>query len=149
MKDIKCNQRQIEEIKTFHQLHKGRAYSFRFPDQFDYLGRDELLGIGDGENTEFQLLKGYHYSGRTEYREIKQPIPSSVKLKISGWEAGPEFACHSDGIVKLNQPPAVDSRITADFEFDILARFDMDELQISPGEDGSLVLDELLVKEVI
>jgi hypothetical protein len=46
-------------LKAFHATKRGRAIGFRLKWWEDYQGIDQLIGIGDGATTSFQLRKNY------------------------------------------------------------------------------------------
>ena len=49
-------QAQIDELIAFFRARRGKAYGFRFKDWTDYKATGQLLGTGDGTQTEFQLV---------------------------------------------------------------------------------------------
>src|SRR5919106_1773044 len=52
-------QAQIDELIAFFRARRGKAYGFRFKDWTDYKATGQLLGTGDGFQTQFQLVKHY------------------------------------------------------------------------------------------
>ena len=52
-------QAQIDELIAFSRARRGKAYGFRFKDWTDYEAAGQLLGTGDGAQTQFQLVKHY------------------------------------------------------------------------------------------
>jgi uncharacterized protein (TIGR02217 family) len=52
-------QAQIDELIAFFRARRGKAFGFRFKDWTDYKTTGQLLGIGDGAKTQFQLIKDY------------------------------------------------------------------------------------------
>ncbi len=147
--EVRCNKRQVEEISSFFQLHKGKGYCFSFPDQFDNIATDILLGYGDGKTRVFQLFKRYNFAGYEEIRDIYKPIKDTINIKVDG--AGHSFKMSNivGGKLELETAPKKGSEIKADFKFETVVRFDMDELIIEPGEGGSSVIRQMRLKEVL
>lgn len=116
-------------IASFFRHTKGRAYSFRFKDWSDFEAKNQLLGWGDGEKTEFSLIKEYVVDGIVIYRTITKPILSTLKIYFN--ENKVENFEFKDSKVVFDQPVENNVKITADFEFDVQVRFDSDLLEIT------------------
>ena len=127
------NKEQIDKIINFFRSKKGRLIPFRFKDWSDYQANNVLIGIGDGKQTHFQLVKQYQSSSFLENRIITKPVKDTVKIKINDEIMTSEKfkVDHNKGIVEFYSPPKDGYEIKADFEFDILTRFDSDYLPIT------------------
>lgn len=155
------NQLELDELLAFFYARRGRAYGFRFKDWADYKScpvkrnvspTDQVIGTGDGVNRQFQLVKVYNDGDQTYVREIKKPVPGTVRVAINGFELTTGWsvdtttgivtihsAPHVDGesllidfigdeyFVLGGDPPAAGTVITAGFEFDVPVRFDTDK----------------------
>ena len=90
--------------------------------------------MGDGVQTQFQLIKRYA-SGTQEYlRPIKKPVENVVLVAVGGDPKvlGSEYTVdHATGIVTFALAPDIGAEVTAGFEFDVPARFDSDTVQTS------------------
>lgn len=141
---------EFERIISFFRARRGRAYGFRFKDWSDYNATDEALGVGDGANAAFQLLKTYEPSGPLAYvRKITRPVAASIAIKVSGvtstfWTLG------ALGVITFTggHIPALAAPVTATYEFDIPVRFDIDEFDLTlemylAGEIESIPVIEL------
>lgn len=125
---------QWQALIAFFRARKGKAIGFRFKDWSDYKAKNQQIGIGDSETTEFQLVKNYSSGNTIITREIKKPVAGTVKVHKSGNLRGTTADYSIDyttGIVIFAEPPEARVIITADFEFDVPVRFDTDELQLS------------------
>ena len=139
---------QLLELKAFHLARRGALYGFRFKDPLDHLSTDadpcdpetqisytdQVIGSGDGVETQFQLIKTY-VDGNHEYvRKITKPIDgdnpvliglstgaTTVQLGASDYSVD-----YSSGIVTLATAPAADQNVTAGFEFHTPVRFEAD-----------------------
>lgn len=152
----------IEDVIAFFEARCGRLYGFRFRDPFDFkscrvietpAATDQLLGTGDGEAVQFQLMKRY-VSGAASYaRLIKKPVAGSVRVAVDGAEqtAGEDFTIdETSGLVTFASPPGGGLPVTAGFLFDCPVRFDTDELRINlaafeAGDIPSIPLIEVLI----
>lgn len=149
---------QLYELMKFFINRKGRLYSFRFHDPFDShscsvsetpQNIDQVLGIGDGLQTEFQLIK--RYDDLEDYsRPITKPIDGSVQLAVNG-QAVDEANYIVDeltGIVTLDAPLGLGDTLTAGFSFDAVVRFDTDNLNLSLESFGAGQLQSVPLLEV-
>lgn len=131
-------QAQLDELIAFFRARKGRAYGFRFKDWTDYQGIAEVLSIGDGITTNFQLVKHYSSGGITETRAIKKAVAGTVQLYLDAvLQTSGVSVDTATGIVTFATPPANGVEIMADFEFDVPVRFDTDKLSASIDSYGS------------
>jgi len=122
---------QVAALIAFFRARKGRAYGFRFKDWTDYQAFAQVLGVGDGANKTFQLVRHYASGGAVETRVIAKPVPGSVKIyrdgvgAVSGWSVNT-----ATGLVTFTTAPASGVQVTADFEFDVPVRFDSDQMDL-------------------
>lgn len=125
---------QLGELIAFFRTCGGRALGFRFKDWMDFEARDQLIGVGDGQEVSFQLIKDYEIGGEHSVRRmITKPVPHSVDIIVDGARLHPrDFEVDtSSGMVTLREAPSMGAPIRADFEFDVPVRFDTDYLSAS------------------
>jgi uncharacterized protein (TIGR02217 family) len=126
------NQQQLDELIAFFRARKGRAYGFRFKDWTDCKGTGQLLGTGDGAQTQFQLVKRYPSGSIVEVRTVTKPVAGTVRIYLNaveqlfGWSVDV-----TTGIVTFSTAPAAGVQVTADFEFDVPVRFDTDHMAVT------------------
>lgn len=114
------------------RARKGRAYGFRFKDWTDYQAFAQVLGVGDGANKTFQLVKHYASGGEIDTRLIAKPLTGTVKIYRDGVEAVTGWTVNTaTGLVTFTTAPASGVQVTADFEFDVPVRFDSDQMDIT------------------
>lgn len=130
-------------VIEFFEERRGRLYGFRWKDVTDFKSTppqqsvsptDQLLGLGDGAQTEFQLVKAYGGAHAPYERVIKKPVAGSVVLAVDGLSQsiGSDFTVDvMQGVVSFSVPPAAGMSVTAGYEFDVPVRFDSDELKIN------------------
>ena len=133
---------ELAQITAFFEARRGRLHGFRFRDPADFKScapsvvpgpLDQLLGVGNGTTTTFQLTKTYGDAAASYTRVITKPIAASVRIAKGGVEL-PANAFTVDattGKVSLNVAPLANVEIRAGFVFDTPARFDTDRLDVS------------------
>src|SRR5918995_1972788 len=130
------NQQQLDELIAFFRARKGKAYGFRFKDWTDYKATGQLLGTGDGAQTQFQLVKRYPSGSVIEARTVSKPVAGTVRIykdgveQLSGWSVNV-----TTGLITFTTAPAAGVEITADFEFDVPVRFDTDHMAVTIETD--------------
>ncbi|MHC1549694.1 phage distal tail protein, Rcc01695 family [Phyllobacterium sp. K27] len=131
----------LEEVMAFFEARRGSLHAFRFRDPFDHLScksgqtitpADQPIGLGNGRNAVFQLVKRYG----EHVRPITKVAKDSVRIAVAGVEQREAV----DFVVELItgkiifQPgriPKLDAKVSAGFGFDVPVRFDTDRLMIS------------------
>lgn len=137
----------------FHAT-RGMANAFRLFDPGDYSGTGQFIGTGDGVTQDFQLQKTYTFviSDYEVVRPVQKVITSlvptyqgnvltdtlvvydngSVRSHNPGYIAGGgvQYTLNANtGVVHFITPPTAGHVITADFQYHIPVRFDLDTLQ--------------------
>lgn len=130
----------IEQLIAFFEARQGQMFGFRWKDWSDYKSTkasldvgfdDQLVAIGDGVQSVFQLTKTYR-SGESIYvRPITKPVIDTVKVGIDGVEVVDITLDYSTGLLSFVTAPTAGAEITAGFEFDVPVRFDTDHIQTS------------------
>lgn len=131
----------LEEVMAFFEARRGSLHAFRFRDPFDHLSgksgmpiaaTDQMLGLGDGHNGVFQLIKRYG----EHVRPITKVEKDSVRVAVAGIEhkEAIDFVVELISGTIIFQPgkiPKQGAAVSAGFSFDVPARFDTDRLMIS------------------
>ncbi len=129
----------LEDMQTliaFFEARRGQLYGFRFRDPMDYQA-DGVIGIGDGQGTEFQLIKTYADTVGAWQRTIVKPKPESINIKLDAQPTSLFSVDNSSGIVMFDVAPASGVVVTASFEFDVPVRFDTEQLTTSIESFGA------------
>ena len=131
----------LATVTAFFEARRGRLYGFRWKDWADYKSglpsassapTDQLIRMGTGVATSFQLVKLYTSGAQSWTRTITKPVAGTVALalngvtQITGWMVNT-----STGVVTFAAAPAPGIAITAGFEFDVPVRFDTDTLDVT------------------
>lgn len=148
---IECHH-DLEDVKDAWLSLGGPFVTFPFRDPLDFASRrlqapntvptigptDQIIGTGDGVETEFQLYKTYSFGTQTYARKITLPVVDSVVVAMNALDpltadptlpGGPYTVSVGRLTGKLTVTPALSSGvlITAGFLFDVIARFEDDE----------------------
>jgi len=151
---------ELSVLITFFESRLGQLHSFRFRDPMDHKScrpsdaisaTDQIIGQGDGMESQFQLLKTYEDSYGEYRRLIKKPISETVMIALNGEgiTASDFNVSELSGEVSFNVPPATGTVISAGFEFDVAVRFDVDQLDLAlesfgAGQAANIPLIEVL-----
>lgn len=155
-------------VQEFFRARQGALNGFRFKDFMDFhsnptnptatgsLGtQDQVLGTGDGTETDFQLRKLYTEGGSSVYRIITKPVDNgsmSVWVNSVAKTEGVDYTVdYSTGIITFGTAPTSGHSVDASFEFDVPVRFSQDSDRLLSATmaafnagDISITLIELL-----
>lgn len=133
----------IETLISFFEARQGQMFGFRWKDWSDYKSGtatadvaygDQVIAVGNGSQTEFQLVKTYSSGGFSYVRPIVKPVLGTVTIGLEQdpMREGVDFEVDlANGLITFSAPPPEDVEITAGFEFDVPVRFDTDKIQTS------------------
>lgn len=131
----------LAAVTAFFEARNGRLYGFRWKDWADYkscrpsatpAAANQLIGQGDGAQTQFQLIKVYASGAQSWTRMITKPVANTVRVAADGVETSDGWSINlATGLVTFDTPPSIGVAITAGFEFDVPVRFDSDELPLT------------------
>lgn len=130
----------MQAVLAFFEERRGRFHAFLWRDGFDHSSNggdgaptpfDQTLGIGDGTQTSFQLIKVYGASFDPYHRTITKPVAEAVRVAVDGVELGSGWSVDTlTGIVTFDAAPAAGLVVKAGYLFDVPVRFDIDRLDI-------------------
>jgi len=133
----------VEKLIAFFEARRGQIYGFRWKDWSDYKSGkataeiafdDQVIALGDGHTTDFQVAKTYQSGAFSYLRPITKPVEGSVRIGLEQDEMreGVDYAVDdTTGIVSFVHAPVEGTTISAGFEFDVPVRFDTDRIQTS------------------
>jgi uncharacterized protein (TIGR02217 family) len=151
-------------VRQFYLARGGMANGFLYKDYSDFTSNptnggfpddqgteDQLIGTGNGSNTQFQLIKTYTSGPSSYVRKIQKPIASSVRVWVNGVEVFGFTVNETTGGVTLAAAPANGHLVKASFKFYVPVRFADETLNqsIDSFGDGSMQIPliELLDEE--
>jgi uncharacterized protein (TIGR02217 family) len=139
----------MDAVIAFFRARFGKAYGFRFKDWSDYQAVGQSLGTGNGVLTAFQLTKLYTSGSNTYSREIKKPVSGSVKIYLNSVLQASGYTLDlTTGIVTFTTAPGSGVAISADFDFDVPARFDTDQLSARADAPQVFTWDSIPIVEL-
>lgn len=134
----------LYSVLEFFEARRGQLYGFRFRDPLDYrsgkpsepiTATDVELGLGSGEEAEFQLIKYYGDAKSRFRRVIEKPRENSLLVAVDGTVADSETYTldTATGIIRFTEGHIPDNGavVTAGFEFDVPVRFDVAQIEIN------------------
>jgi uncharacterized protein (TIGR02217 family) len=147
---------ELSQLLAFFRARRGPARGFRIMDPFDHSSNgmtgtptmtDQLIGVGDGLRTDFQLSKSYGEGPDRQIRPITRPRAETLLVSVDG-SATSAWTLRPRGVISFHVPPPVGAEIRAGFLFDVPVRFAEDRIDISAvnfaaGEAPSIPLIEL------
>jgi uncharacterized protein (TIGR02217 family) len=129
----------VATLISFFRARRGAARGFRFADPYDDRSGppaespsplDQVIGTGDGDRTEFQLVKHYGDSDDAQERRITRPRSGSIRIALGGLEQAAGWQHLGGGRIAFALPPANGISITAGYLFDVPVRFAQDRIDI-------------------
>ena len=133
----------VAALIDFFEARQGQLFGFRWKDWSDYksarpsravTGDDQLIGMGDEEQSQFQMVKNYASGQQSYARSITKLVEGTVQVSVSGdpLVEGVDFEVDlNTGVVTFAHPPDFQAEVTAGFEFDVPVRFENDRLMTS------------------
>ncbi len=144
---------QAHELLAFFLARQGRLRGFRFKDWSDYSTDQPVPGTrfatAEVSGTTFQLQRSYSSGGQTYTRTITKPVAGTVRLyDPAGQEiAGGWTLAASTGIVSFADPPGFTP--TWRGEYDVPARFDVDQMQMTLDDAEIRSWERIPIVEVL
>jgi uncharacterized protein (TIGR02217 family) len=141
----------INDVRDVFIGARGRAYGFRFKDWQDYTIPLQVIGTGDGVETEFQIYKAYPHAVRPYSRKITRPVNGTIAIQVAAVPQveGVDYTIdYSTGIITFTSPvPNLDA-VFVEGEFDVPVMFADDQLIMllytqSAGEIGEIIIQEV------
>ena len=134
----------FQAVYNFYLNVGGSADGFRFLWPIDYKAGAQFIATADGStNPTYQLIKTYTTGPRTYTRKITKPIMSTVQdfqgnfltNTVIMYDNGTPKTLGSDytvdattGLVSFLYTPVATHTVTADFQFHLPVRFDVDDM---------------------
>lgn len=151
----------LYKVVDFFEERRGQLYGFRFHDPLDYkscppgqdyAGTDQLLGVGDGVETDFPLIKTYGDLFAPYKRAIMLPRDGAIVVDVGGVPRtlGGDFS-FADGVISFfpGRVPPVGAAVSAGFAFDVPVRFDTDRLAVSISQFEAGAIPSIPLVEIV
>lgn len=117
-------------VDFFRAVAWGKAGAFCFTDWRDHTFAN-VIGTGDGVLREFQLVKVYT-SGTLSYaRPLSRPVAESLVVTLNGVLTEDYTVDTMGGLLIFTTPPSSGTQIHVTGEFEVLVRFETDQLMLT------------------
>lgn len=140
-------------VIAFFFARGGMARGFRFKDWLDFVATAQTCsGLANGTNHVFQLQKTYSSGGVSYARKVTRPVSGTLNvydnavLKTVVTDYTIDF---TTGIITFTTAPTSGHTITADFEFDVPVRFNVDGLQLTASVINVAEIQSITLQEII
>jgi uncharacterized protein (TIGR02217 family) len=119
----------LQGVIDFFYARRGRARGFRFKDWLDFNVTAEPVGT-TGDPLTRQLQKTYPDTVNAYTRALVLPVAASLIVYVDNiaLDAG-DFILLDNGVLQFETDPGVNVKAT--FDFDVPARFDVDNLEVA------------------
>ncbi|MFU7500905.1 MAG: TIGR02217 family protein [Candidatus Tisiphia sp.] len=148
IKNCRLSSLEFEQFSSFFRARRGGNFAFRFRDNVDYQVSRQIIGKGDGELTQFQLVKLYEDPILPYARTISKPVFGSGAFYVNDINTEVQVD-YNTGVVTLPKPLDKDQILTGNFIFDVAVRFASDSFEYFYSSDGSIELSPIELLEVI
>ena len=123
----------METVREFFTVIRGRFNSFRFKDWNDFTLTSEQIGVGNG-STQFQITKTYTTGTYAHVRKIRKPVASTVQIFVNDVlrTLTTDYTLDATtGIITFTFTPTTGHTIKVTGEFEVPVRFDVDAMSAS------------------
>lgn len=123
---------QMDAVIAFFYAQEGRAHGFRFKDWADFTIATQQIGVGNGVQTAFQVVKTYTVGATTFRRPLRKLVAGTVAgITVNGSPSTNSVNVNT-GVITFTSAPAIGHVVAVGAaEFDVPVRFDTDHLNIT------------------
>jgi uncharacterized protein (TIGR02217 family) len=122
----------------FWVARRGHLHGFRFKDWSDFTtatdgvssptNLDQVIGSGDGLETQFQLAKTYDVGGLNPLNEaIRLPVAGTLLVAVAGVATTSYTVTNPGGLITFSSAPSLGAVVSVGFEFDRSVRFNQND----------------------
>lgn len=131
----------IERMQGFFNAVAGSFDDFLYFDDTENFVENQTFGIGDGQTTQFQLVRNHPY-----WAEPVNGINEKPQIFVNGIEAECEVDAY--GVVSFVEPPEADAILSWTGNYYFRVRFSEDQLDLGRTWNGLWEGIELSMKTV-
>ena len=132
----------IERLQGFFNAVGGSFDDFLYFDDTENSVKNQTFGLGNGQQTVFQLVRNHPY-----WAEPVNGIVEIPQIFIDG-VLTTEVSVDPYGVVTFDSPPPADSVLTWTGNYYFRVRFDNDEIELTRTWDGLWESIEISMKTV-
>lgn len=141
--DCKLSFAEFELFNSFFRARRGQQYSFYMRDHADYKIENQKIITESDNQIVFEIYKEYPDLVMPYYRRIKKLDRASVRTNVIT-----EVDCEN-GVIVLPSPLPSSQELILSANFYVMVRFMSDVLKYHTHIDGSIVIDEMTLLEVV
>jgi uncharacterized protein (TIGR02217 family) len=139
----------MDHIISFFRICQGKLHAFRFKDLSDYKIENQIIGIADGETKSFKAFKEYKIGEYIMKRNIAKLIPDKTIIYIDDEIQDKSLYSISEGEIIFTSFPKKDSIVKITSEFEIIMRFDNDNITTNLNQYGVYNIQNISLIEII
>lgn len=117
----------VKAIVAFFNDERGQHRSWLLRSFFDCTCNNEQAGVGDGAETDFQIVRKYG-TVNPYYRDIVHVKSGTLTATVNNVAA--TIASETDGLVTLSAAPGTGEIVRFSCEFYVPVRFSTDEIKV-------------------
>ena len=143
IKNSLCTSQEYEEFISFFQSRKGAGYAFRFRDYFDYKVKNQKIIIKD----KFVASKYYTDGNESIIRSNIYVITETMDARYDD----SKLLLSKENFNEFILQEAFDQEreIVVNYEFDVIVRFNQDEVKYFLDPNGAIIIENIELVEVI
>lgn len=139
----------IQDVIDFFYARMGQLHGFRFKDWSDYtITGPQLIGTGDGSETDFQIIKKYTSGATTYNRTITKIVTGTLNVYVNDVLIAGANYTEANGLIVFNVAPTNTHTVKVECEFDVPVRFNQDDLSLTVIRDGVFSVENLEIIEL-
>ncbi len=138
----------FNKIKTFFYLTKGRCSSFYIKDPIEIL-TEEVLGVGDGVKTSFDIFKSFSCQNFTVKKPVIIDESEDYSIYINSAKLIESDFSINDTVLILNKPLKIDDVISISAKILTKVRFDQDIISSKIVSYNNFVSDSIFLQEIL
>jgi uncharacterized protein (TIGR02217 family) len=135
---------EFQKFNSFFRARMGCAYAFRIRDHADFKIENQVIAITDGVSKEFEIYKSYEDEACSYRRKI-----SAIRADMIEANFDIKNIDREHGVIHTRELLVLGRELLITAEFDVWVRFTSDEFRYSSSMDGSVLIEDLGLVEVI
>jgi len=140
---------ELNEFNAFFRNTKGAASGFCMKDHSDNTAVGQILSSETNDPLTYKLFKEYAFGDQKYFRRIFKPIPESIEIKTTDQKEIHAEPNYELGILTLKDPLPEGIGLIANFSFYVPVRFKEDCFNYSICKNGSVMLEDIELIEVM
>ena len=129
---------ELAALAGFYGQHWGRGDVWLYREPSDCAVTGQLVGIGDDATASFQLVRAFGGEGGFVEPVWVATVSAAYVdgVAVGGWSVSAWGGDAPPGVLTLGGPPAGGARVTADFSYGFVCRFQDDQFDFERQWEG-------------